>query len=254
MSVKVSSSRLLRSIAEETSDVKFLLRSGSGLKIVLEYMKFRRLRRRIEKKYKPATKTFVASEVQNLRRSNDWFIGHLPIWMWLFDRFGLYDRPALKALEIGSWEGMSAFFFLHTLPNAQLTCVDTWAGSDEHQKESMSSVEERFDANLSGHMNRMTKFKGTSYAYFAEKPKDLTFDLIYIDGSHLADDVMIDAVNGFAALKPGGLMIFDDYIWGYYGDTNDNPANAIHRFLELKRGKFELIYLFRQVVIRKASE
>ncbi|CAN7620486.1 class I SAM-dependent methyltransferase [Neorhizobium tomejilense] len=253
VSSKVSFSRLLRSIAEEISDIRFLLRSGSGLKIVLKYMKFRRMRRSIEKKYKPATKAFVASEVKGLQLSNDWFVGHLPIWMWLFDRFDLRSRADLKALEIGSWEGMSAFFFLKTLPNATLTCVDTWAGSDEHDKEAMSAVEGRFNANLVGHAGRMTKFKGTSNAYFMEKPKDLAFDFIYVDGSHLADDVMMDAVNGFAALKPGGIMVFDDYIWGYYADANDNPANAVHRFLEMKRGKFELVYLFQQVIIRKTS-
>ena len=37
------------------------------------------------------------------------------------------------------------------------------------------------------------------------------FDLIYIDASHYAPDVLSDAVLAFKLLKPGGILIFDDY-------------------------------------------
>ena len=39
------------------------------------------------------------------------------------------------------------------------------------------------------------------------------FDLIYIDGSHQAPDVLSDAVQGVNLLKIEGVMIFDDYLW-----------------------------------------
>ena len=40
-----------------------------------------------------------------------------------------------------------------------------------------------------------------------------TYDIIYIDGSHATSDVLEDAVLSYRLLKPGGLLIFDDYHW-----------------------------------------
>jgi predicted O-methyltransferase YrrM len=39
------------------------------------------------------------------------------------------------------------------------------------------------------------------------------FDFIYIDGSHQAPDVLLDAVLGFELLRDQGMMVFDDYLW-----------------------------------------
>jgi predicted O-methyltransferase YrrM len=39
------------------------------------------------------------------------------------------------------------------------------------------------------------------------------FDLIYIDGSHAAADVMTDAVLSYLLLNVGGVILFDDYVW-----------------------------------------
>ena len=37
------------------------------------------------------------------------------------------------------------------------------------------------------------------------------YNLIYNDGSHHSDDVIVDAFKAFEMLKVGGIMIFDDY-------------------------------------------
>jgi len=52
-----------------------------------------------------------------------------------------------------------------------------------------------------------------------------TIDLVYIDGSHQAPDVLSDAVLGFQLLKVGGLMIFDDYLWHIESPTAKDPLN-----------------------------
>jgi hypothetical protein len=39
------------------------------------------------------------------------------------------------------------------------------------------------------------------------------YDFIYVDGSHNADDALADAVMCFGLLRPGGVMLFDDYLW-----------------------------------------
>ncbi len=39
------------------------------------------------------------------------------------------------------------------------------------------------------------------------------FDVVYVDASHMAGDVLSDAVLAWKLLAPGGIMIFDDYAW-----------------------------------------
>ncbi len=98
----------------------------------------------------------------------DWTSWHFPNWMRLLTPFR--DRPA-RMLEIGSWEGRSAIFFLNYLPQVRLTCVDTFAGGQEHQEAAartaeeaamLAGVEARFDANTSVFSTRLEKVKASS--------------------------------------------------------------------------------------------
>lgn len=187
------------------------------------------------------------------RFSNDWFCGNIPYWLAAFDRYALWERP-LRVLEIGSWEGLSSRFVLDLLPLAHLTCVDTWEGADEHRALASPRIEANFDANLAVHVPRLTKFKGTSLAFFSAQAPSARFDLVYIDGSHHCDDVIVDAIKSFELLEVGGVMIFDDYLWRYYPRRNDNPAAAINAFLRLKAGCYELFMVYAQVILRKTAD
>ncbi len=187
----------------------------------------------------------------------DWFSANIPLWQRLIAEEGLATRPDLACLEIGSWQGLSALYTLTALPRAQLTCVDTWQGADEHQDDRfvcptiLASVEQRFDENLAPFCDRITKVKSTSAAFYAQTPPGPRYDLIYVDGAHHRDDVMADAIHCFDLLKPGGVMIFDDYCWQHYEKPADNPAGAINAFLRRKRTEIALIGYGPQVAIRK---
>jgi hypothetical protein len=154
---------------------------------------------------------------------------------------------------------MSSLFILSSLPLARLTCVDTWQGADEHQDSNSDffngdisqGVQQDFDANLREYNNRLTKYQGTSFSFFNQCVQN--FDLVYIDGSHLADDVVIDAVKGFERLTSGGIMIFDDYLFKYYQRACDNPAAAINWFLRQKAGSYRILSANWQVVLEKTT-
>ncbi len=192
---------------------------------------------------------------------NDWFSSKIRYWSYLFDHYNLHGMDEVNILEIGSWEGMSALFFLTELPNARLTCVDTWEGSEEHKDgkkphlQKTGKEEKRFDKNIAAHKDRVTKLKCSSLAFFAEDTPKPSFDLIHVDGSHKADDVMSDALNSFARLKPGGFMIFDDYLWRHFSRSLDNPAAAINCFLKLKKDQLQILIVSRgQLIIRKTAD
>jgi len=185
--------------------------------------------------------------------TNDWFTANIPYWLDIFQGAGLTKRP-IRALEIGSFEGLSACFILQQLPQARLTCVDTWDGSDEHSGLAFDSIEKAFDRHVQPWQDRVTKKKMTSLRCLSNLDGGEKFDLIYVDGSHHGDDVMVDLVLSFEHLKVGGVMIMDDYLWRYYPRSAEDPARAINSFLRLCEGRHKLLMAYRQVAIVKTAE
>ena len=68
-----------------------------------------------------------------------------------------------------------------------------------------------------------------------------SFDFIYIDGSHLARDVFIDAALSWNLLKIGGLIGFDDYHWGDPNDPLRRPQIAIDAFERIFADRLTLV-------------
>ena len=240
-------------------DIRYLLNTNAPCDVLLGYVKGRLLNNHSKRPYLEAQRDFQ-NQLQSLRLSNDWFSENAADWLAVFEAYGLATATNLRALEIGSWEGLSSFFIVRTLPHALLTCVDTWEGADEHKSgaaatnEVLSGIESAFDANLSRYRDRVTKYKGTSFSYFNNNTARCVFDLIYVDGSHQCDDVIVDAIKCFGLLKVGGIMIFDDYLWKYYPRAIENPAAAVNAFLRLHKGSYKLVRLYSQIIIEKTCD
>ena len=154
-------------------------------------------------------------------------------------------------LEIGSYEGRSAIFFLEKFKNSKITCVDTWSGSDEHDKTTFTDIERNFDLNTNyfSKDNRVKKFKMTSNEFF-EKNND-KFDLIFVDGDHTASQVLNDIKNSWNILTDGGYLILDDYLWWYYKDLNKNPSTPINKFIIDNINEIFFLKIWQQVIIKK---
>ena len=149
---------------------------------------------------------------------------------------------------------------LSNFKNAKLTCVDTWQGGDEHKKNDspeksvLPSVEAIFNENIAEFHDRVTKYKGTSFSYYNHQSNTNIYDLIYVDGSHYTDDVIVDAIKCFEMLKVGGFLIFDDYFWKFYDKNIDNCAGAINSFLRLKGHYLEIVCFDYQLIVRKIEK
>src|SRR5205085_2645131 len=113
-------------------------------------------------------------------------------------------RPG-RVLEIGCFEGRSTSFLVEACSQfgpLSLCCVDTWRGSTDLSPERMAGVERRFDDNVELAVRRaaapvhITKMKVPSRTALATliSTGSEPFDLIYVDGSHTAPDVLLDAV------------------------------------------------------------
>ena len=127
-----------------------------------------------------------------------------------------FDLNSIKneILEIGSYEGNSSLFFLKNIKDSNITCVDIWSddftSGNKNRKLKFKEIKKNFDVNLLPFKDRLTVHKITSNEFF--KINKNKFDLIYIDGSHVFEDVLNDGNNSIKILNHNGLIIFDDFL------------------------------------------
>ena len=177
----------------------------------------------------------------------DWFTGYIPAWEQTFKA----TKVPENILEIGSFEGRSTCWLLENT-NAHITCVDTWEGSDEHTDEHKNGLFERFKENIEPFKDRVTICRGMSGEVLRTFPCVPTYDFIYIDGSHYSKDVLEDAILAWRLVKPGGVVIFDDFNWTMDGTKLEdlrNPRAGIEAFCYFFNPK--ILGVYNQLAIQK---
>lgn len=176
----------------------------------------------------------------------DWFDRHIPLWENLFAP--LQDAPACRYLEIGLHEGRSAVWMLEnvlTAGDARLVGIDPFVFGNRC----------RFFSNLdrSGCASKAEIHVAESREVLPRLSKS-SFDAIYVDGSHTAEDVLADAVQSWPLLKPGGLMVFDDYPMSHHNVPPELlPKLAIDAFVAAYRHSLQVEHWNYQVVVRKSA-
>jgi len=174
----------------------------------------------------------------------------------------MHNVGNLHFLEIGSYEGRSACWFLEhilTHPSAKITCIDLFKTIDilvkmleEEGIQHINTYEENFDWNIRaiGAENKVIKMKGRSQEILRTLPLN-HYDCIYIDGSHDAHHVLEDAVLCWPLLKEGGILIFDDYLLENYAQEGHNPRCAIDAFFSVYKDFCIELHKSWQVIVQK---
>lgn len=219
---------------------------------------------------KPSGDRTIPQGETEYRFSNAWFEQNRPVWEELAQ--GMTPK---RILEIGSFEGQSTCFMIEKFSARRgfdLHCIDTWQGGVEHQagkswEADMTEVEARFDANVAvarrraAHPVEVIKHKALSsdiLPRLVAAGMSGSFDLIYVDGSHEAADVLYDAVLSFQLLKTKGYLIFDDYFWFETSpETTDilrTPKMAIDAFVTINFRKLRIYNRpIRQIYLQKLA-
>jgi predicted O-methyltransferase YrrM len=188
--------------------------------------------------------------------TKDWFSWSPGVWEQLIPHL-----PARKNfLEIGSFEGRSAVWIVQYMmeDGGELICVDTWEGGAEHVNGEMSGAEDRFKHNIDLIMGNFVDrdvqpIKSTSIDALGNLISyKKQFDFIYIDGSHLAKDVLTDACMAWPLLKSKGFMVFDDYSWKPPGFTLlQRPKVAVDAFINMFEDELIVAHSGYQLIVRK---
>ena len=172
---------------------------------------------------------------------SNFFEKWIPNWQTMLGH--LAGKPDVLGIEIGTLHGDCAVF-----------CAEKIANGD-------NSIHCAVDINNTDYLkNNLAPYKNIQFIQGRSDevlcnphifiPK--TADYIYIDGSHLAIDVLTDAVLAWRILKDNGILIFDDYGWGIHtNDEKQKPKLAIDAFLAGYTGHYQLLYKQWQVFMKK---
>jgi predicted O-methyltransferase YrrM len=188
-----------------------------------------------------------------------WFDMNIDTWT---RHLSSLKDTAINALEVGCFEGRATTWLLDNIlthKDAKITCIDTFEGGIEHgtiAKVDFEPIKERFNENIKEVKEKVNIIEGYSLdcLRFISSPLHEEFepyDIVYIDGSHQAVDVLQDITLSWPLMKVGGIMILDDYMWDAYPDPTLNPRLAIDSFLSVYNGKYELLHKEYQVIVRK---
>lgn len=180
----------------------------------------------------------------------DWFSYNIQY----LQPFIVANKDIIKdALEIGSWEGMSACYFLDNLNLNSMTCIDPFY-ENSYQKfltpQQVKAIENyelnqynRFESNLkkTGQYNKCIVYKDFSQNVLPKLTS--TYDFVFIDGLHAVDQVKIEFKYVYDLLRPNGYILFDDYT------CVEALKNTIDSLINEKHMKTILSY--RQLLVQK---
>ena len=149
-------------------------------------------------------------------------------------------RPNL-ILEVGTYKGKSAIHMANLTKKyeipAKVICIDTFLGSAEHyhvnqdlkRKHGYPTMYYQFIANVM-HTNNQDVIVPIPIDSLSEyrilKENGTIADMIFIDAGHFYESVALDIKLYWELLRPGGVMLGDDYCEKTWPDV----LRAVHEF------------------------
>ena len=176
-----------------------------------------------------------------------WFLNS-NIQIELMKHFSPFQKNTI--LEIGSHEGISACCFSDNLlyhTNSTLDCVDSFSTSDTTSPVT-NQTETFFMHNIAktANANKCKLHKMYSDEFFTRNTKKYNF--IYIDGSHVPEQVQKDLLNAMNCIQLNGIIWMDDY------GSCDAFKTTVDDIYKTQKHKFEIIYIEWQFAMRKIND
>jgi len=166
-----------------------------------------------------------------------------------------YTGKKLDFLQIGVFTGDASLWLIENIlthPESTLTDVDPWMGDPGLIGFDWETAYIAYKEKMSDYFGKVTPLQMMSDEFFKQNTK--TYDIIYVDGDHVASAVLRDAIHAFDCLRDGGLLIFDDYEFGYHAiPSRFAPKDAIDAFLQIHWFEFEKVFEGRQMWIKKVD-
>jgi predicted O-methyltransferase YrrM len=199
--------------------------------------------------------------------SSDWFTNALVNFDYIKTYLIKEEKAINDILEIGSHEGRSSCWMLENMltDTGTMTCIDPFADRPVTAFSYDSIPEDRSIENLFRANTAEVRKPGQtlevvanmSFHALAQLIVDKRqYDFIYVDGSHNADDALADAVMCFGLLRPGGVMLFDDYLWeDGVSAYLSRPKQSIDAFVNMFYHRLKLgLVNYQLAIVKKELE
>lgn len=179
--------------------------------------------------------------MNSLEFTSDWFSANIHNFEHVKRNLIANLGGVRSILEIGAHEGRATCWMIENMLSDTGTIVSVDPFANYHinpftgeQPTQDRTWENRFRSNTAkvlGHSQKQEVFVALSFPTLAQFIVDQRqFDFIYIDGNHCCDAVMADAVMAWSLLRPGGIMLFDDYLSEDEHDVLNRGKLAIDAF------------------------
>lgn len=152
-------------------------------------------------------------------------------------------------LEIGTFEGLASAWISKKYIKSKGThiIVDPLTDVNDTTTDVDMVVENNFYFNLNKIKKSTLLFERTSSDKFFNKNK-VQFDFIYIDGSHLLEDIKNDLENSHKFIMENGIIWCDDYLGGEHPNYCKIPMD---NFYEKYKDEYEIIFKGYQIAFKK---
>ena len=191
----------------------------------------------------------------------------------------LAGRPC-RALEVGALEGRATLWMLEHLlqhPRSRVVCLDefrsagaggkeAWVACSQGEPRRVGDVWAAFQANvmrgpgakkaapLRGPPADTLRGRGAGGGAAARRLlAPASFDLVTIDPPGSARSALELMVLAFPLLKPGGVMVVDDYTWSKEHDGRC-PRGGVDAFLAAYAQDVRVVHAGWQVVLERRAE
>lgn len=172
------------------------------------------------------TTKYMQHIYQNSNFGEDWFS-----YPKLYSYFCSILGDGSVMVEVGSWKGKSSAYMAVEIINSNkqidFYCIDTWAGSMEHQADPIIKNNQLYDifiANIELVKNYIKPIRKTSLEASTLFSNN-SIDVVFIDASHEYEDVKNDIEVWYPKIKKDGIISGHDY-----GDWCPGVIKAVDEF------------------------
>lgn len=189
--------------------------------------------------------------IEDMQFTSDWVTSKDSLWRGLLGH--LAGKPA-RGLEIGVFEGRSSQWWLLNIldhPGSSLVAIDPWVAKSEENVARLKA-----DPVHGPKFTFVGRPGQKAMADLLSQGQAGSFDFAYVDGGKEAHLVLEQSVLAWMLLKPGGVMIWDDYRWewteGCVSPKPESPPKiGIDAFLSAYAGFHEELHRDWQIAAKK---